>query len=94
LRDFSLKENAMYRNGTIVEVFEDPLTMKRKEGNAMIVRHELEIERGLDQYWVNFVGDDPKAIYLRTISYVPLFVSDVANVQKLAEKRLEAFHVS
>jgi ribosome recycling factor len=34
----------MIANGTIVEVYEDPLTMQRKEGNAKILEHVLELD--------------------------------------------------
>jgi hypothetical protein len=61
----------MLEKGTIVEVFEDPLTMVRKEGNAKIVEHVVELEPGLHQYRVNFIGDDPRTIVVRTIVEKP-----------------------
>lgn len=47
----------MLSNGTMVEVFKDPLTMQRKEGNATIVGFVQELETGLKQYIVHFQGD-------------------------------------
>ncbi len=61
----------MLAKGTIVEVFEDPLTMVRKEGNAKIIRHVVELEPGVDQYQVNFFGDCPETIVVRTIVEKP-----------------------
>jgi hypothetical protein len=61
----------MIANGTIVEVYEDPLTMQRKEGNAKILEHVLELDPGVDQYKVNFVGDDEEMFVVRTIVSKP-----------------------
>lgn len=61
----------MLAKGTIVEVFEDPLTMVRKEGNAKIVEHVAELEPGVDQYRVNFIGDDAGTVVVRTIAEKP-----------------------
>ncbi len=64
----------MLGKGTIVEVFEDPLTMVCKEGNARIIEHVLELEPGVDQYKVNFFGDCPETIVVRTIVEKPASV--------------------
>lgn len=64
----------MLQAGNVVEVYEDPLTMVRKEGNAKIVEHVLELEPGVDQYKVNFFGDDPRTIVVRTIVEKPVNV--------------------
>ncbi len=62
----------MIKNGTIVEVYEDPLTMTCKEGNARIVEHVVELEPGVNQYKVNFIGDDPEMTVVRTVAEKPL----------------------
>lgn len=62
----------MFANGTIVEVYEDPLTMARKEGNARVIEHVLELEPGVDQYKVNFIGDDPEMVVVRTVASDPI----------------------
>ena len=62
----------MLKKGAIVEVYEDPLTMVRKEGNAKIIEHVMELEPGLDIYQVNFVGDHPASIVERKIAESPL----------------------
>lgn len=64
----------MLANGTMVEVFEDPLTMTVKEGNAKIIGHVLNFEPGVDQYVVNFVEDDPRSHVVRTIAEKPLCI--------------------
>jgi coenzyme F420-reducing hydrogenase delta subunit len=58
----------MIAKGTIVEVFEDPLTMQHKEGNAEILEHVLELDPGVNQYKVNFINDDPEMVVIRTIA--------------------------
>ncbi len=58
----------MITKGTIVEVFEDPLTMIRKEGNAKIMGHVMELEPGVNQYVVHFVGDADGFHVVRMIS--------------------------
>jgi hypothetical protein len=58
----------MYSVGTIVEVFEDPLTKRVKEGDAKIISHVMELEPGVHQYEVNFIGDGAAARYVRTIA--------------------------
>jgi len=58
----------MFAKGTIVEIFEDPMTMTRKEGNAKIVKHVMELGPGMDVYRVNFIGDDPGTIVERKIA--------------------------
>lgn len=60
----------MLAKGTIVEVFEDPLTMRTKEGNAKIMGHVSNLDDGLDQYIVHFVGDAPNFHVVRTIAEV------------------------
>jgi len=62
----------MFSKGKIVEVYEDPLTMKRKEGNARIVKHVQELAPGVNLYRVNFIGDDPKTIVFRKVLEIPL----------------------
>jgi|CXWL01.1.fsa_nt_gi hypothetical protein len=47
----------MIAKGTIVEVYEDPLTMMRKEGNAEIIRHVSDGSDGLSLYSVRFIGE-------------------------------------
>lgn len=64
----------MLAKGTIVEVYEDPLTMKCKEGNARIVEHVVEFEHGVNLYKVNFIGDDPDLIVFRTVAECPICV--------------------
>lgn len=58
----------MLAKGTIVEVYEDPLTMIRKEGNAKIMGYVMELESGVNQYVVHFVGDAPGFHVVRMIS--------------------------
>lgn len=48
--------------GTIVEVFEDPISKTKKEGNARVVGRV-----DVDLYQVNFIGDDPEMIVHRYI---------------------------
>jgi hypothetical protein len=69
----------MLDQGTIVEVFEDPLTRVRKEGNAKIVEHVAELEPGLHQYRVNFVGDDLQTVVVRTIADESKPVAEAAH---------------
>lgn len=57
----------MISRNAIVEVFEDPKTRKKKEGNARVIAHVRELEPGVNQYLVNFVGDDRAVIVTRTI---------------------------
>jgi hypothetical protein len=61
----------MLANGRIVEIYEDPLTMQRKEGNAKIITHLKELEPGVNQYVVNFVGDERSITVTRTIADQP-----------------------
>ena len=58
----------MITSGSIVEVFEDPKTRQKKEGNARIIAHVRELEPGVNQYIVNFVGDDRGVTVTRTIA--------------------------
>jgi len=62
----------MFKKDQIVEVYEDPLTMVRKEGDAKIIEHVQEIEPGVDLYRVNFVGDHPQSIVERKIAESPI----------------------
>lgn len=62
----------MFGKGEIVEVFEDPMTMTRKEGSARIVEHVEVIIPGLDLYRVNFIGDDPRTIVERQVAEVAM----------------------
>ncbi|RJP53330.1 MAG: hypothetical protein C4583_04955 [Anaerolineaceae bacterium] len=61
----------MIKNGTIVEVYEDPLTMKRKEGNARIVKFLYEDEPGFGCYLVHFIGDAPEFFVQRFVADKP-----------------------
>ncbi len=62
----------MLKAGDVVDIFEDPLTMVRKEGNAEIVEHVVELEPGVNQYKVHFFGDSPDTIVVRTIADEPI----------------------
>lgn len=64
----------MIAKGTIVTIYEDPLTMTRKEGNATVIEHVCELEDGVDQYKVNFIGDDLSLVVVRTIAAHPMCV--------------------
>ena len=57
----------MISRNAIVEIFEDPKTRKKKEGNARVIAHVRELEPGVNQYLVNFVGDDKSILVTRTI---------------------------
>lgn len=61
----------MIAKGTIVEIYEDPFTMQRKEGNATVIQHLLEIEPGVNQYRVHFIGDVSGLNVTRTIVEKP-----------------------
>jgi|CXWL01.1.fsa_nt_gi hypothetical protein len=61
----------MIAKGTIVEIFEDPFTRTRKEGNAKVVVHIQELQPGVDQYKVHFIGDDDGLAVTRTIVEPP-----------------------
>lgn len=62
----------MLQNGEIVEVYEDPMTMTKREGYARIVSHMRELEPGLDLYRVNFIYDAADTIVERKIAQSPL----------------------
>lgn len=64
----------MYKTGEIVEVYEDALTMQRKEGNAVVVEALYEKEPGVGVYRVLFVGDERRSVVTRTIAKEPLCV--------------------
>lgn len=57
----------MLSKGTIVAIYEDPYTQLRKEGNAEIVEHVLNLDPFVNQYDVHFVGDDPEMVFTRTV---------------------------
>lgn len=61
----------MISRNAIVEVFEDPKTRKKKEGNARVIAHVRELEPGVNQYVVNFVGDERSITVTRTIADQP-----------------------
>jgi len=61
----------MLTNGKTVEIFEDPLTMIRKEGNAQIMGFVQEIEPGVNQYVVHFIEDAPGFHVIRMICDAP-----------------------
>ena len=86
----------MFENGRIVEVYEDPLTMNHKEGNAKIIEHVVELEPGVDQYKVNFVGDDPSLVVVRTIVEEPCACAEFIPDSPLCKRhgRLYASYVS
>lgn len=48
----------MLKKGTVVTIYEDPLTRIHPEGQAKIVAHELSLADGLEQYEVQFL-DEP-----------------------------------
>lgn len=62
----------MLKKGTIVEIFEDPFTRTRKEGDAQVLAHLQELQPGVDQYKVHFLGDTDKVAVTRTIVEPPL----------------------
>lgn len=54
--------------GMLVDVYEDPLTKKKKEGTARIVYCiEPAGADGFGMYAVNFVGDDPSLCVSRLV---------------------------
>lgn len=57
----------MLKKGTIVEIFEDPFTRTRKEGDARVIAHLQELQSGVDQYKVHFLGDADGVSVTRTI---------------------------
>jgi hypothetical protein len=61
----------MITRNAIVEIFEDPKTRKKKEGNARVIAHVREFEPGVNQYLVNFVGDERSITVTRTIADQP-----------------------
>lgn len=59
----------MLEKGSIVEVFEDPITKKVKEGNAKVLYCiEEPGADGLGLYAVNFFGDHPSMVVARMIN--------------------------
>jgi hypothetical protein len=62
----------MFANREIVEVYADPKTKTRKEGNARVVSHLREIEPGVHQYKVNFIGDCESVVVTRVIADEPM----------------------
>lgn len=70
----------MLPKGTIVEIFEDPRTKQRKEGNASIVSCLAEHDGdGLSIYAVHFIGDDPALSVPRLIDEKEIY-SEVRHV--------------
>lgn len=47
----------MITNGTIVTVYEDPITKQKVEGNAVVKGFVQNLQPGLNQYLVHFIGD-------------------------------------
>lgn len=63
----------MLAKGSAVEVYEDPITKRKKEGNARIVYCIQEAGAdGLGMYAVNFYEDDPALVVTRMIDELPL----------------------
>jgi len=62
----------MFANREIVEVYADPKTKKCKEGNARVVARVAEVEPGLHQYKVNFIGDCESVVVTRVIADEPM----------------------
>lgn len=62
----------MLKKGTIVEIFEDPFTRTRKEGNAQVVAHLQKLQPGIDQYKVHFIGDANGVSVTRIIVEPPM----------------------
>lgn len=62
----------MFEKGKLVTVYEDPVTQKKTEGNAKIVRYVTPAGAdGLGLYAVNFIGDDPTLVVTRYIDERP-----------------------
>jgi hypothetical protein len=47
----------MLSRGTIVTIYEDPITKQKAEGNAIIINYVQTLEPGMNQYVVHFIGD-------------------------------------
>lgn len=62
----------MIAKGTIVEIYDDPITRTRKEGNAKVIAHTQKLQPGVDQYKVHFVEDPDGVSVIRTIVEQPL----------------------
>ena len=69
----------MLSKGSLVEVFEDPITRQKKEGNARIVYPISISPDGLNIYGVNFIGDDPALVVTRMVDERPLVAEVVAQ---------------
>lgn len=57
----------MLNKGTIVNVYEDPFTRIRLEGQARIVRHEADLAQGAVLYTVVFLNDRDHTPRLRKL---------------------------
>ena len=69
----------MLSKGTIVTIYEDPYTQLRREGNAEIIEHVLELDPFVNQYDVHFIGDDPEMTFTRTVVEAKCCCVDVAG---------------
>jgi hypothetical protein len=57
----------MLKNGTKVQIYEDPITRLKFEGEAVILSHESTLSDGLELYWVRFNDAVDKTASLRKV---------------------------
>lgn len=57
----------MIATGTIVEIYEDPFTKMRKEGDAKVIAYLQELDPGVHQCKVHFLEDKEGVAVTRTI---------------------------
>lgn len=57
----------MKSSGDIVEIYEDPITQKKPEGQAILVRMKRYMPDHLEYWQVRFPSDDPGVTVCRII---------------------------
>ncbi len=55
--------------GSTLTVYSDPITLRRPEGQAVLVEFiSRDVDGGLERWKVHFEGDEPGSTYPRNIS--------------------------